>query len=350
MSESIKQSLITISTISYKAASLPAPLENLKAVTTSKGVNFVVTGLAYPNGTAYNPELAEKPLSSARVYDSLFVRHWDTYITPQKSAIFSGSLKSTRGVYSSSGAIKNLFGGVKGLETPVQPFGSTSDFDLSSDGTTVAFLSKAPDQNPANTTASYIYVVPHSGSKKPVAINLPSKNWKPEGASANPVFSPDGKSLAYLQQDLNGYESDKNKLYVYDLKSKKYTEFAENWDRAPGSITYSKDGKTFLLITEEQGREKVFTLSTSAKPGVEPKAVTGAEHGSVSSAIPLSADVLLLSTTSIVSSIGFSKLTLSTNKTTELLSPNKVDAALKPLSKSSVSDFWFDGTATKVRY
>lgn len=315
---------------------------------TSGGVNFVVTGLAYPNGTAYNPELEVKPLSSARVYDSLFVRHWDTYITPQKSAIFSGSLKSTGGVYSSAGGVKNLFYGLEGLETPVGPFGSSSDFDLSSDGNTVAFLSRAPDQDLANTTASYIYVVPHSGSQKPAAINLPSKHWKPEGASANPVFSPDGESLAYLQQGLNGYESDKNKIYSYDLKSKTYTEFAESWDRAPGSIAYSKDGKTFLLITEEQGREKVFTLSTSAKPSVEPKAVTGAEHGSVSSAAPLSNDVLLLSATSIVSSTGFSKLNLSTNKTTELLSPNKVDPALKSLSKSSVSDFWFDGAATKV--
>lgn len=310
----------------------------------------MVTGLAYPNCTAYNPELAEKPFSSARVYDSLYVRHWDSYITPQKFAIFSGSLKSTGGVYSFSGAVKNLLCGLEGLETPVQPFGSTSDFDLSSDGQTVAFLSRAPDQELANTTASYIYVVPHSGSDKPVAINLPSKNWKPEGASASPAFSPDGKSLAYLQQDTNGYESDKNKLYAYDLKSKKYTEFAEDWDRTPGSITYSKDGKTFLLITEDQGRVKVFTLSTSAVPSVKPKAVTGAEHGSVSSAAPLSGNVLLLSTASIVSSTGFSKLNMSTNKTTELLSSNKVDAALKSLSKSSVSDFWFDGAATKVRW
>lgn len=311
-------------------------------------MNFVVTGLAYPNGTAYNAELAEKSLSSARVYDSLFVRHWDTYVTPQKYAIFSGSLKSSKGVYSSSGAVKNLYGGLKGLETPVQPFGSSSDFDLSPDGQTVTFLSRAPDQNPANTTASYIYVVPHSGSGTPAAINLPSKNWKPEGASANPIFSPDGKSLAYLQQDQNGYESDKNKLYSYNLKSKTLTGFAEGWDRAPGSIAFSKDGKTFLLVTEEHGRDKVFTLSTSAKSSVEPKAVTGAEHGSVSSVVSLSNDVLLLSATSLISSTGFSKLKLSANKTTELLSPNKVDAALKPLSKSSVSDFWFDGAAAKV--
>lgn len=334
--------------ISYKAASLPAPLANLKAVTTPSGVNFVVTGLAYPNGTAYNPELAEVPLSSARVYDSLFVRHWDTYITPQKSAIFSGSLSSSGGIYSSSGGVKNLFGGVKGLESPVQPFGSTSDFDLSPDGQTVAFLSRPPDQGAANTTASYIYIVPHSGSKEPAAINLPSSSYIPAGASANPIFSPDGKSVAYLQQDENGYESDRNKLYTYNLTSKKITTYAEDWDRSPGSIAYSKDGKTFLLITGEYGRGKLFTLSTSTKTSVEPKAVTGAAQGSVSLVAPLSDDVLLLSTSSTVSSTGFSKLKLGSNTTTVLLSPNKVDAALKPLSSSSVGEFWFDGAATKV--
>lgn len=246
--------------------------------------------------------------------------------------------------------MKNLFGGVKGLESPVPPFGSTADFDLSPDGQTVAFLSKPPDQGAANTTASYIYVVPHSGSKKPVTINPPSESYTPAGASANPIFSPDGKSVAYLQQDENGYESDKNKLYSYDLSSKKITQYAEGWDRSPAAITYSKDGNTFLLITEEHGREKLFTLSTSAKPSVEPKAVTGAEQGSVSQVSPLSNDVLLLSTTSLVSSTGFSKLTLSTNTTAVVLAPNQVDPALKPLSRGSVGEFWFDGAATKVFY
>lgn len=339
---------LTLKTLRYKAASLAAPLANLKAVSTPSGVSYAVSGLAYPNGTAYNAEIVEEPLSSARIYDSLFVRHWDTYITPQRYAIFAGSLSISNGVYSSSGGLKNLFSGIEGLESPVQPFGGTSDFDISPDGQKVTFLSKDPVLNPANNTASYIYLVPHSGLEKPVAINLPSESYSPEGASASPVFSPSGKTLAYLQQDENGYESDKNKIYVYDLENQSISVLSEDWDRSPESLSWSKDGKILLLIAGEYGRGKLWTLPATAKNAEKPKAITGTENGSVGLAVPLSDDELLLSTSSFVSSAGFSRLQLSSGEVTTLLDPNAIDAELKGLSKSSVGDFWYQGAASKV--
>ncbi|RPB07118.1 putative dipeptidyl-peptidase 5 [Morchella conica CCBAS932] len=339
---------ITDSSIRYKAASLAAPLANLKAVSTPSGVSYAVSGLAYPNGTAYNAEILEEPLSSARIYDSLFVRHWDTYITPQRYAIFAGSLSISNGVYSSSGGLKNLFSGIEGLESPVQPFGGTSDFDISPDGQKVTFLSKDPVLNPANNTASYIYLVPHSGLEKPVAINLPSESYSPEGASASPVFSPSGKTLAYLQQDENGYESDKNKIYVYDLENQSISVLSEDWDRSLESLSWSKDGKILLLIAGEYGRGKLWALPATAKNAEKPKAITGTENGSVGLAVPLSDDELLLSTSSFVSSAGFSRLQLSSGEVTTLLDPNAIDAELKGISKSSVGDFWYQGAASKV--
>lgn len=58
-------------------ASLPAPFSGLKAATTSDGdIRFLLSTKAYPNGTAYNEELAPKSASSGRVYDSIYVRHF----------------------------------------------------------------------------------------------------------------------------------------------------------------------------------------------------------------------------------------------------------------------------------
>lgn len=60
-------------------ASLPAPFSGLKAAKTeSEDVHFLVSAQAYPNGTAYNENLAETPASTARIYSSIFVRHWVT--------------------------------------------------------------------------------------------------------------------------------------------------------------------------------------------------------------------------------------------------------------------------------
>lgn len=58
-------------------ASLPAPYSGLKAAQTASGdIHFLVYAKAYPNGTAYNEALASTPASTARIYTSIYVRHW----------------------------------------------------------------------------------------------------------------------------------------------------------------------------------------------------------------------------------------------------------------------------------
>lgn len=62
--------------ISTFIASLPAPYSGLKATATANGdINFLVYALAYPNGTAYNENFEEEPLSSARIYTEIYVRY-----------------------------------------------------------------------------------------------------------------------------------------------------------------------------------------------------------------------------------------------------------------------------------
>lgn len=58
-------------------ASLPAPYSGLKAKKSCGGsIHFLVYTKAWANGTAYNEQLSTKPLSSARIYSSVYVRHW----------------------------------------------------------------------------------------------------------------------------------------------------------------------------------------------------------------------------------------------------------------------------------
>lgn len=55
--------------------SLPAPYAGLKlALTDSGSIHFLMYCKAYENGTAYNEALVEEPLSSARIYTSIWVR------------------------------------------------------------------------------------------------------------------------------------------------------------------------------------------------------------------------------------------------------------------------------------
>ncbi|CAG7921111.1 unnamed protein product [Penicillium olsonii] len=341
----------------YKAASLPAPLSGLKtAITKSGDINFLVYGESYANGTAYNEELAATPLSSARIYDSIYTRHWDYWLTTRFNAIFSGTLQKKRAgqgaatSYTSTGSLKNLVAGVKNLESPSPPFGDASDYDISPNGRWVAFKSKAPELPRANNTASYIYLAPHDGSKKAVAINGPDSPGTPKdikGDSSSPAFSPDGRRIAYLQMEEVAYESDRRTVYVYTLESKDTIRtLAKDWDRSPSALKWTSDGKNLVLNTEDSARSRLFLLPANAGDDFKPKNFT--DGGAVAAYYGLPNGEFLVSGSAIWSSRTVYTAKPGKGVTGHIFSANEVDPALKGSSAADVSEFYYKGNRTDI--
>lgn len=312
-------------------------------------------GQSYGNGTAYNEQLAAKPMSTARIYDSIYVRHWDTWLTTTFNAVFSGTLKKTTSKlgtthYVLGGPLKNLVASVKNLESPYPPFGDSSDYDISPDGQWVAFKSKAPELPRANNTASYIYLVPHDGSKEPVAINGPDSFGTPHGIkgdSSSPAFSPDSKKIAYFQMEDIAYESDRRTTYVYTIGSQgTIPAVAKNWDRSPSGVKWTPDGKRLILNTEDQARTLLFILPADAGDDFVPRNFTNG--GTVNSFYHLPTGDYLVSGSAIWSSL--TVYTANPNKgiTSLVFSANEVDPGLKGLTPSDVDEFYYDGNWTKV--
>lgn len=322
--------------------------------TKSGDISFVVNALArWDDGSAYNSEFAVAPVSSGIIYDSNYIRHWDTYITAERYAIFSGKLSLGKGsggsqkkTYSLEGELKNLLLGINATvtrpETPVQPFGDQGDYDLSPDGRTVAFLTKAPELAKANYTASYIYVVPHDGSKVAVRVNGPNTSAPRDakGASGSPRWSPDGKKLAYVQQDGISYESDRNKLYVATLDglSWKVSAVAQDWDSSPSSLQWSANGKNLWVASELHASTRLFIVPFNAKSSFVPKNFTGPDSNLADFAILPNGRALVSASASWTSRIFY---TQSPGKDKKILfTANEVDPELKGLKPDSVSNFW----------
>jgi dipeptidyl aminopeptidase/acylaminoacyl peptidase len=337
-------------------ASIPAPLSGLKAAVTPNGnINFLMNGQKYPNGTAYNELLAKAPLSTARLYDSIYVRHWDRWLTPETFTLFAGTLtpssdsSNSSSAWNFSGDLRDLLAGIEGSpETPVQPFGDSGDYDITSDGSTVAFLTKAPELPYANFTASYIYLVPHDGSSTAVPFNCHSCSATPanaRGASAAPRFSPEGSSIAYFQMDGESYESDKNKIYIASLgDSATITELAENWDRSPGQLRWAPDGLSLVVSAADVGHERLFSMPIDASADYVP--TNYSDPGTVATFYILPDSSALVSASSIWSSRDFYIATPESS--TWLFTANSTDPGLSGLGPEDVSDFWYSGNFTTV--
>ncbi|KAM0710499.1 hypothetical protein Q7P35_002862 [Cladosporium inversicolor] len=335
--------------VGTQVASLAAPFSGLKASTTSSGgINFLVNAKAYANnGSAYNEELASTPASSGRLYDSVWVRHWDSYVTQERFAVFAGSLTKGNSSLSLTGNLTNLLLGIDAPitrpEVPYQPFGGSEDYDLSPDGSQVVFQVKAPELPKANFTASYIYVVPHDGSSVAKKLNGPGSKAPEEakGASAVPVWSPTGKRIAYNQMDGIDYESDRAKLYIADVETGDITLLAGEWDQSASSIAWSHDCSELYVSGDYIGSTRLFIVPTDAAADYKPENITDTTSVAGFSVLP-NGDAL------VSSSAHWSSRNIYTvtpeGETNYLYKAYEVDAELAGLGPEDSTWFWYEGS------
>ena len=203
----------------YVAGALPGPIADVKLKSLGNGrIAIAFSAKARTDGTLYNPEAEPKKLSSARVYDSTIVRHWDKYVSPQRNAIWYGVLEQAQPhITESKGrfSLSNISNALQGshLESPIPPFGDSDHFDISENG--IVFVAKDPTQNPAfNTKCDLYYVQISDFTSSPSSAPQKARVLGLEGAASSPVFSPNGKGAAFLKMRQNGYESDKNRVVL----------------------------------------------------------------------------------------------------------------------------------------
>ena len=329
--------------------SVPAPLSGLKAVNTSSGdIHFVVFGLAYPNGTAYNEDTAEVAASTARIYTDIYVRHWDTYLSAQRNAVFGGVISGGQ----LTGELTNYVTGMCNVtcaESPVQPYGASGDYDISPDGSQVIFLTKNIDLPLANFTSSQIYLVPFNGSVNDSApINPIGATPGVEGASAAPTFSKSGSKIAYFQMNGIAYESDRNILYVAnaDAANANVTACAGDWDRSPDILAWSNDNSVIYAAAPDLGRERVFPIPVYASADYAPSNITN--EGVPAGMQVLPNGELLVSDSKIWSSRDIYTVTPEGNVTNAYFQSNLVDEALLGLGPSDVSEFYYSTNSSEI--
>jgi dipeptidyl aminopeptidase/acylaminoacyl peptidase len=271
------------------------------------------------------------------------------YVPQERYSVFAGSLSGSNGSYSFAGQMKNLLSGmnytVTRPESPVQgSSGDPADYDLSPDGSMVAFRTKAPELAKANYTASYIYVVPHDGSEVAVPVNGPGTT-APEtaqGASGYPTWSNDGKKLAYGQQDGIFYESDRYKLYVAEIDglNSKVRSVAEDWDSAPSGVSWSPDDKDLWVTSELHASVRLWIVPQDAAADFKPANITGPDTTLAAFGVLPDGSAFVSAAASWSSRIFYSQQPGQDKKI--LFTANEVDPELKGLGPQDVSNFWVE--------
>ena len=336
-------------------ATFNGPVSNLKICSLNAVTKAIaMSGMATPNGDLYNPETAEKPASTARVYSSLQVRLWDTYITENRHSIFYASLKRSHDCNGShtmttSSLVNALHGHHISLESPIPPSGGRDDFDISKNG--LVFVAKDPKLNPALYHQSDVYYIPLKSFIEPQAP-APQKIKTGDlwGFSSWPVFSPDGGSVAFTKQKESQYYDAKTRLILIpDIDGpSNVQEFFETtdgkggWHLKPKSIKFSLNGKELYVTARETGRMNLFKLPASPRHATKlPEALV--HNGYVQSAEVFQDGRLLVSSTSFIDDSLYTILDPACPSESRIISSNSKQGKAFGLDQGQVEEIWYQG-------
>ena len=189
--------------------------------------------------------------TSGRLVDDLMFRHWDSWVDSYSHiyvADYAGG--------SVSGAV-DIMGG-EPWESPLAPFGGMEQIAWSPDSASIAYTAKKKQ--------GYQYAI--STNSEIWLYNLADKTTRNltqgiMGYDVNPAFSPDGRKLAWLSMEHDGYEADLNRLFVMDLATGARTYLTRGLDRDVVTHAWSADGQTLYFTFSDRGTTHIHRIDTA---------------------------------------------------------------------------------------
>ena len=266
--------------------------------------------------------------SSGRINNDLMYRHWDHWVDTY-GHLFVGNF--------SNGKIENAFDAMKDeqWEAPVRPFGGMEQVQWLPDGKSFVYCCRkkvGKDYALSTNTDIYQYII-QSGECKNLTEGM-------MGYDLNPVISPDGKYMAWESMERDGYESDKQRLFVMDLETGEKTDYSARFDQCCTGFSWADDSKTLYFISDAYATDQLYALTLE---NGEIKKLTEGVHNYVS--VHFNGDKLIAGRQSMSHPTELFSVDPSTGEATQITTVN--DKIFAQLTMGEVKERWVKTTDGK---
>jgi dipeptidyl aminopeptidase/acylaminoacyl peptidase len=229
------------------------------AIWSPDGKNIVFVSSVYPDakGDAENKRRDEelgKSKVKAKIFTKLLYRHWTSYTEFKRSHLFVVSAEADA---SQPGSTRDLTPG----DHDVPPFnlGGQDMYSVSPDGQELAYTSNI-DEVEATSTNNEIFIVPMvGGTPKKISTSLGSDN--------TPIYSPDGKHIAWRSMARAGFEADKDSLIIYQRHLGQSRNLTQTFDRSVGGFVWygGRQSPSIFFSAEDHGESPIYEIELDGK-------------------------------------------------------------------------------------
>ncbi|OLB31524.1 MAG: hypothetical protein AUH13_07935 [Acidobacteria bacterium 13_2_20CM_58_27] len=274
-------------------------------------------------------EEKEKNQVKAHVAEHLLYRHWTHWNEGKRSHLFVLPADG-------SAAPRDLTSGAD-FDVPPDERGGPGDINFSPDSKEICFTA-VTDKMEAISTNGDLFTVPVAGGDiKRITTQ--------QGFDGEPVYSPDGKYIAYHSQLKPEYESDRWRVMLYDRQTEKNENLTEGFDRSADELAWSADSKSIYFTAENETQKLLYEMA--ARPGAELKK-TLADTYNASFSLSGTGKTMAFERTSLTMPGEVFTASGDGSNVRQLTHHN--DAMLATLEMNPQETFWFDGAAgTRVQ-
>lgn len=224
---------------------------------------------------------SDLPQATGRLVTDLNYRHWDEYVETIPHPFLADVTEN--GI---EAGVDMLAG--EPFECPMKPFGGVEQLDWSRDSKSIAYTCRkkkgvkyavstdsdiylydvAKGKTVKNLCKQEGYVEPGINTSKTLrnqSVNSAENMKNNPGYDQNPKFSPDGKYIAWQSMAHDGYESDRNRICVYNLATGEKTYVTESFDSNAEDYCWMPDSKSIAFTGVWHGTINLYRTNLSGK-------------------------------------------------------------------------------------